>query len=90
MALCETLSHVKKPLTTVQLARVLGVGRATIYRWLKDGSIRPSIKPKLRQVDSNLVFQPMGWTADDVARIRKWMRENYMPQRARQKGETNE
>ena len=73
----------KKPLSTVQLAKVLGVGRATIYRWLRDGSIRPSIEHKLKQVDSEVVFQPMGWTADDVARIRKWMVENYRPDKAK-------
>jgi predicted DNA-binding transcriptional regulator AlpA len=80
---CETMYHVKQPLTTVQLARMLGIGRATIYRWLKDGSIRPSIEPKLKQVDSGLVFQPMGWTADDLARIRKWMAENYRHDKAK-------
>ena len=67
----------------MQLAKVLGVGRATIYRWLKDGSIRPSVEPKLKQVDSGLVFQPMGWTADDVVRIRKWMADNYSPDKAK-------
>jgi predicted DNA-binding transcriptional regulator AlpA len=73
----------RPPLTTVQLARMLGVGRATIYRWLKNGSIRPSIEPKLKQVHSGMVFQPMGWTAEDVARIRKWMDENYRPDKAK-------
>ena len=73
----------KRPLTTVQLARKLGVGRATIYRWLKDGTIRPSIEPRLKQVGSGLEFQPMGWTADDVAGIRKWMDENYRPDKAK-------
>ena len=73
----------KRPLTTVQLAQMPGVGRATIYRWLKDGSIRPSIGPKLKQVNSGLVFQPMGWTAEDVTRIRKWMADNYRPDKAK-------
>ena len=66
-----------KLLTTTQLAKVLGVGRATIYRWLDAGSI---------QASATAGDQPV-WTEGDVRRVRKWMRDNYMPQRRHRKGE---
>jgi excisionase family DNA binding protein len=72
-----------KLLTTVQFARVLGVGRATIYRWLSEGQIVPSIKHEFVQVAGERVFQPMAWTEQDVKRIQQWMAKNYRPDKAK-------
>lgn len=72
-----------KPLSTVQLAKVLGVARATIYRWLREGHISPSIEHGIKRIAGKIVFQPMAWTGQDVQRIRKWMDENYRPDKAK-------
>jgi hypothetical protein len=72
-----------KLLTTMQLARVLGVGRATIYRWLHDASISPSIKHEVVQIAGKTAFQPMAWTDKDVKWIQQWMAKNYRPDKAK-------
>ena len=72
-----------KLLTTMQLAKVLGVGRATIYRWLREGHISPSIKHEVVQIAGKTAFQPMAWTDKDVKRIQQWMAENYRPDKAK-------
>jgi excisionase family DNA binding protein len=66
------MSHMKLLLTTSQLARILGVGRATIYRWLADGSIKASAQAGRQPI----------WTERDIKRIQKWMRKNYQPKKA--------
>lgn len=72
-----------KLLTTMQLAKVLCVGRATIYRWLSEGHISPSIKHEVVRIAGKTVFQPMAWTDKDVKRIQQWMAENYRLDKAK-------
>lgn len=62
-----------KAYTTVQAARKLGVGRDTLYRWMKAKKIRGS---KLLRVGAGATFQVRLWTERDLAAIRRWMKQN--------------
>jgi excisionase family DNA binding protein len=65
--------------TTLQAAEVLGIGRDTLYRWIRAKKIRPG---KVTRVGN---FAIRGWTDRDLARIRKYMRENYVKGPGRRK-----
>jgi excisionase family DNA binding protein len=62
-----------KTYTTVQAARQLGIGRDTLYRWMKAKKIRGS---KLLRVGTGATFQIRLWTERDLAAIRRWMKQN--------------
>jgi len=68
-----------KTYTTVQLAERLGVGRDTIYRWMRAGKIKAAPVSRLGP------FRVRLWTDRDVARIRKFMEEGYFDGRGRRK-----
>jgi excisionase family DNA binding protein len=59
--------------TTVQAARKLGIGRDTLYRWMRDGLVK---KPTVVRVGEGAIFQPAMWTDADLAKIRKRMKKN--------------
>jgi excisionase family DNA binding protein len=69
-----------KTYTTVQVAKLLGVGRDTIYRWMRANKI-PS--GKVIPVGVGASFQARQWTERDVERIRKYKQENYLKGRGR-------
>jgi excisionase family DNA binding protein len=64
-------------LSTEQVARQLGIGRATLERWLATGAL-PA--PKMVQFGKNLFRD---WTPKDVERVRKYKQENYRKGRGR-------
>jgi predicted site-specific integrase-resolvase len=68
-----------KTYTTVQLAERLGVGRDTIYRWMRAGKIKTAPVSQLGP------FRVRLWTERDVARIRAFMQEGYFAGRGRRK-----
>jgi excisionase family DNA binding protein len=69
-----------KTYTTVQVAKLLGIGRDTIYRWMRAKKIRGSRVIRVGTGDS---FQVRYWTDRDVARIKKYMQQNYRKGRGR-------
>lgn len=59
--------------TTVQAAKKLGIGRDTLYRWMKNGLIR---KPSVVRLGEGALFQPAMWTDAELSMIRKRMKQN--------------
>lgn len=57
-----------KTYSTVKVAKMLGVGRDTLYRWMRSGKIRGSRVARFGDVKLRL------WTESDVARIREYMK----------------
>jgi excisionase family DNA binding protein len=72
-----------KTYTTVQAARELGVGRDTLYRWMKAKKIRGS---RIIRVGTGTTFKFRLWTHRDLVAIRRWMKQN--PYRGRGKKRT--
>ena len=62
-----------KTYTTVQAARELGIGRDTLYRWMKARKITGS---KLLRIGTDVTYRVRIWTARDLAAIRRWMKQN--------------
>ena len=66
-----------KTYSTVQLAERLGVGRDTVYRWMRTGKIKTAPVAHLGP------FRVRLWTERDVVQIRKFMEEGYFAGRGR-------
>jgi excisionase family DNA binding protein len=66
--------------TTVQAAKQLGVGRDTLYRWMKSGKIKGG---RAVRVGGSADVQLRLWTEGDLARIRRWMKANPYKSRGR-------
>jgi len=64
-------------LSTEQVARKVGIARATLERWLASGRLQA---PKTIQFGKS-AFR--NWTAYDVERVRKYKVENYRKGRGR-------
>jgi len=62
-----------KTYTTVQAAKELGIGRDTLYRWMKAKKVKGS---RLLRVGTGAAVQVRLWTERDLAAIRRWMKEN--------------
>ncbi len=69
--------HAMKKYTTVQVARLLGIGRDTLYRWMRAKKIKP---PRVEMVGDMRLRQ---WTKQDVDQVRAFMAENYHKGRGR-------
>ena len=65
------------PLSTEEVAQKVGVNRVTLERWLSSGKVKP---PKTIRFGRN---EFRDWTANDVARVRKYKQENYRKGRGR-------
>jgi predicted site-specific integrase-resolvase len=66
-------------LSTVQIARKVGIGRATLERWLATGKVP---MPKTIRFGKS---EFRDWTAADVERIRAFKRKNYCKGRGRKR-----
>lgn len=64
-------------LSTREVARKAGIGRATLERWLSDGGLQ---KPKTIRFGKSKFRD---WTDRDVERVRKYKEENYRKGRGR-------
>jgi excisionase family DNA binding protein len=66
-----------KTMSTKEVARLAGIHWMTLYRWLKQGKVRPSIAIKLKGRTLHR------WTAEDVERVRQYKQKNYRKGRGR-------
>ncbi len=57
--------------STAQAAKLLGVGRATLHRWIREGKVPAPHRSKVGGVAVRL------WTADDLAQIRSYKKACY-------------
>jgi excisionase family DNA binding protein len=64
-------------LSTLEVARKLGIGRATLERWLSQGKLKG---PKTVRFGKS---EFRDWTDRDVERIKKYKQENYRKGRGR-------
>jgi len=64
-------------LSTQDVARKLGINRITLERWLSSGKVKA---PKTVRFGKS---EFRNWTAEDVARVQKFKRENYRKGRGR-------
>ena len=67
---------------TGQVARMVGIHKVTLKRWLLDGKVREP-----RRI-SNGGIQARIWTDRDVERVRKYKAANYRKGRGRKKKKT--
>jgi excisionase family DNA binding protein len=67
----------KKSFSTSQVTKMVGIGRMTILRWLKDGKIPEPRRIRNGGVDARI------WTVRDVERVRSYKQENYRKGRGR-------
>jgi excisionase family DNA binding protein len=64
-------------LSTLEVARKVGIGRATLERWLSNGVLQG---PKTIRFGKS---EFRDWTAEDVARVRNYKQQNYRKGRGR-------
>lgn len=69
-----------KTYTTGQLAKRVGVGRDTIYRWMRARKIKAA---RVVRVASDVAILVRRWTEQDVKAIKKFMKQNYRKGRGR-------
>jgi predicted site-specific integrase-resolvase len=66
-----------KTYSTAEAARIIGINRVTLQRWLIAGSVREPKKMSAGGVQVRI------WTGRDVERVRKYKQENYRKGRGR-------
>ena len=66
-------------LSTVEVARVIGIHKQTLLNWLYAGKVQ---EPKRQAVGGQVVRI---WTQSDVEQIRKYKEQNYRKGRGRKK-----
>ena len=65
--------------STGQVAKIVGINRVTLQRWLLDGKIREPRRIYNGGIDARI------WTDRDVERVRKYKAANYRRGRGRRK-----
>ena len=65
------------PLSTVQVARKIGVSKATLERWLAEGNVP---RPKPLRIGEK-VFR--NWSDADIAKVVRYKQQNYRKGRGR-------
>jgi predicted site-specific integrase-resolvase len=66
-------------LSTLEVARVIGVHKQTLLDWLYAGKVR---EPKRQTVGGQVVRI---WSQSDIERVREYKRQNYCKGRGRKK-----
>jgi len=66
-----------KNYSTIQVARMVGIGRMTLLRWLKAGKI-----PEPRRIHDGGIDARV-WTDSSVEKVRKYKAMNYCKGRGR-------
>jgi hypothetical protein len=67
----------KQTYSTAEAARMIGINRVTLQRWLIDGKVKEPKKVRTGGVEVRV------WTDRDVERVRKHKQENYRKGRGR-------
>jgi predicted site-specific integrase-resolvase len=62
---------------TAEAARMIGINRVTLQRWLIEGKVKEPKKITAGGVEVRI------WTGRDVERVRKYKQENYRKGRGR-------
>ena len=68
-----------KNLSTVEVARIVGIHKSTLIEWLQKGVIPEPKHNRVAGVGYRI------WTARDVERVRKWKAAHYRKGRGRKK-----
>ena len=63
--------------STAEAARMIGINRVTLQRWLIQGRVKEPKKVSAGGVEVRI------WTAGDVERVRKYKEETYRKGRGR-------
>jgi predicted DNA-binding transcriptional regulator AlpA len=63
--------------STIEVTRIVGIGRMTLLRWLKSGKVPEPQRIHNGGIDARV------WTDRDVERVRKYKLENYRKGRGR-------
>ncbi len=66
-----------KTYSTKQVARIVGVNKRTLTRWLRSGKLKEPRRIRGGGIDARI------WTAHDVERVRKWKAAHYRKGRGR-------
>lgn len=69
-----------KTYSTVKVAKMLGIGWSTLYRWIVDGKVKAPPVQSLGGVQVRL------WTADDIEGVRKYKDKHFWGKGGRNKG----
>lgn len=67
----------KRTYATAQAARMIGINRVTLQRWLIEGKVREPKKVTAGSVEVRV------WTRRDVERVQRYKQENYRKGRGR-------
>lgn len=70
-------TSIMKNYSTLQVARMIGIHKVTLQRWLLSGKV-----PEPRRI-SNGGVDARVWTDRDLERVRKYKQENYRKGRGR-------
>jgi predicted DNA-binding transcriptional regulator AlpA len=65
------------PLSTLEVAREVGINKATLERWLATGKVA---RPKSLRIGQK-IFR--NWIHSDVTRVQKYKEQNYRKGRGR-------
>ncbi|MCH9036211.1 MAG: MerR family transcriptional regulator [Chloroflexi bacterium] len=65
------------PVSTIEVAKTVGVSKSTLERWLAEGSVKRPRPIRLGQRAFRL------WTNQDIQRVKKYKKESYRKGRGR-------
>ncbi len=68
-----------KTYSTGQVVKMAGIGRVTLWRWLRTGKIKEPRRIRNGGVDARV------WTARNVERVKKYKAAHYRKGRGRKK-----
>ena len=61
----------KKKYSTVKVAKMLGIGWSTLYRWIVNGKVEA---PPVQSLDG---FEIRLWSEEDIAKVRQYKATHY-------------
>ena len=57
--------------STVRVAKMLGIGWSTLYRWIVEGKVKAPPVQSLNGLEIRL------WTEEDIEKLKKYKKEHY-------------